>query len=97
MPVLILQGKLKLVREYKFFSTITDEGTDVSNKEQISFFLRTMDQNLNSFEDFMGFYELENAKSDTISCLIKDILSRTHLILDDCKVQTYNDARHFCR
>lgn len=97
MPVLILQGKLKLVREYKFFSTITDEGTDVSNKEQLSFFLRTMDQNLNSFEDFMGFYELENAKSDTISCLIKDILSRTHLILDDCKAQTYNDAQRFCR
>ena len=67
----------------------------MSIKEQLSFFLRTVNQDLNPFEDFMGFYELENTKSDTITCVIKDILSRTHLILDHWKVQTYDDVRRF--
>lgn len=49
-----------------------------------------MDQDLHPFEDFIGFYELENTKSDTIVCVFKGILTRIHLILDDCKVQTYS-------
>ena len=43
----------------------------------------------------MVFNGLGNTKSNTITCVIKDILSRTHLILDDCKIQTYDDARRF--
>ena len=92
MAVLTLQEKLKLISGCKFFSIIADEGTDVSNKEQLSFCLRTVDQDLNPSEDFIGFYELENIKSDTIVRVMKDILIRTHLSLDNCRGQTYDGA-----
>lgn len=60
MPELTFQGKQKLARKCKIFSIINDEGNDVSNKEELSFCLVTVDQDLNPFEDFMGFHELGN-------------------------------------
>ena len=81
MAVLTLQKKLKTIREHRYFSIIANEGTDVSNKEQLSFCLRSVDENLNAFEDFTGFYQLENTKSHTIVHVIKDILIRMNLSL----------------
>ena len=66
MAALTLENKLNFIRECRYYSIMADEGTDVSNKEQLSFCIRTVDQDLNSFEDLIGFYELENIKSDTI-------------------------------
>ena len=36
MAVLTLKKKLETIRDRTFFSLIADEGTDVSNKEQLS-------------------------------------------------------------
>ena len=47
-----------------FYATICDEYTDISNKEQLC--LRWVDEIFNIHEDFLGFYELEDIKSDTI-------------------------------
>ena len=83
MAVLTLQEKLKTIRERRFFSITADEGADVSNKEQLSFCLRSLDENLNAFEDFIGFHQLENIKDNTILHLIKDILIRMNLSLSN--------------
>ena len=53
---------------------MADEYTDITNKEQFSFCIRTVDDNLEVKEDFLGFYELENMKSVTNVNAIKDIL-----------------------
>ena len=90
MAVLALQEKLKTIRERRFFSIIADKGTDVNNKEQLSFCLRSADENLNVFEDFIGFYCLENIKSDTIVHVIQDILIKMNLSLSNCRGQTYD-------
>ena len=66
--------------------------TDVSNVEQLSFYLRTTDEKLNVREDFLGFYELENIQSSTIVNAVKDILYRSNLNLKDCRGQTYDGA-----
>ena len=92
MATLTLQEMLKVIQDRKFFSIIADEGTDVSNKEQLSFCLRTVDDDLNSFEDFIGFHQLENIKSDIIVRAIKDILLRINLNLENCRGQTYDGA-----
>ena len=73
----------ELVR--KFFSIMVDEGTDISNLEQLSFCARTVDDDLNVDEDFLEFYEIVNIKSETIVKAIKDILMRCSLSLDDCR------------
>ena len=66
VAVLALQEKLKTIPEQRFFSKIDDKGTDASNKEQLSFCLRAVDENLNAFEDIISFYQLEIIKSDTM-------------------------------
>ena len=64
----------------------------MSNKEQLSFCLRSMEENLNAFKDFRGFYLLENIKGGTIVHVIKDILIRISLRLSNCRGQTYDWA-----
>ena len=47
---------------------MADEHTDITNKEQFSFCIRTVDDNLEVKEDFLGFYELEKIKSVSCEC-----------------------------
>ena len=88
----VLREKLKDIRKCKYFSIMADEYTDVSNIAQLSFCTRTVDRNFNVNEEFLGFYELENIKSNTIVKAIKDILLRYHLSLEFCRGQTYDGA-----
>ena len=101
MGAYVLREKLATIRDPKFFSIMADECTDLSNLEQLSFCARTVDDDLNVDEDFLGFYEIDNIKSETVVKAIKDILMRCSLSLDDCRGQTYNGAgsmmgKHSC-
>ena len=60
---------------------MADKYTDITNKEQLSFGIRTVDNNLEVKEDSLGFYELENIKSVTVMNVIQDILLRFNLSL----------------
>ena len=86
----VLREKLATIRDRKFFSIMADEGTDISNLEQLSFCARTVDDDLYINEDFLGFYEIDNIKSETVVKAIKGILMRCSLSLDDCRGQTYD-------
>ena len=58
----------------------------------MSFCVRTVGDNLNIDEDFLGFYGIDNIKSETVFNAIKDILLICSLGLDDCRGPTYNEA-----
>ena len=63
---------------------MTDEYTDITNKEEVSICIHTVDDNLEIKEDILGFYESENIKN----VAIKDIL----LSFQHCRGQTYGGA-----
>ena len=88
----VLREKLKEIRDHDFFAIMADEYTDISNLEQLSLCLRTVSDDLEIEENFLGFYELTNIKSDTIVHAIKDILLRSNLSLQNCRGQTYDGA-----
>ena len=71
---------------------MADKYTDITNKEQLSFCIRTVDNNLEVKEDFLGFYELENIKSVTVMNAIKDILLRFNLSLQKTYKRTMEPA-----
>ena len=75
-----------------FYVTICNEYTDISNKEQLTLCLRWVDELFNIKKDFLGLYDLENIKSDTIVSAIKDVLLRTQISLDNCRGQCYDGA-----
>ena len=87
----VLSKKLEAIRK-GFYSIICDEGTDCSNLEHLSFNTRIVDDEVEVHEDFLGFYEIENIKSDTIVSAIKDVLLRFNLSLDLCVGQIYDGA-----
>ena len=62
---LILLSKLETIHNFSF-SIMADEYTDITNKEQFSFFIRTVDDNLEIKEDFLDFYLLEKIKKLTV-------------------------------
>ena len=51
-----------------------DEATDVSNREQAVICLRSVQDNFEVKEDFIGLYELFSTKSDSIFNALKDVL-----------------------
>ena len=45
---------------------MADEYSNISNKEQLTFCYRWIDDHLSVHGDFLGFFELRNIKSDSI-------------------------------
>ena len=82
----ILSGMTDQIRG-SYFSIICDEYTDISNKEELTFFLRWVDESFNESEDYLGFYEVPNVKSDTIVSAIRDIMLRTQISMESCRGQ----------
>ena len=74
---------------------MVDEYTDISNLEQLSMCLKTVSDDFQ--EDFHGFYELSDLKSDSIVHTIKDVLLRSNLSLQSCWCQTYDGASNMIR
>ena len=81
----VLGAKLNAIRQSKYFSIICDEYSDVSNKEQRSFCVRWIEENLKAIEDFLSYcyYELPNIQSHTIVAAIKDSLISFELPLQN--------------
>ena len=69
-----------------------DEYTDEANKEQLSFCLRWIDENLCAREDFLGCCDFSKIKSDTIVAVIRDCLIRFELSIQNLRGQTYDGA-----
>ena len=85
-------NKLLVLITDNMFSLNCDEYTDCSNKMLLTFCLRWVTDNLDVFEDFMGFYEIPDIKSSTIVSVIKDIMIRFQLQFDKCRGQCYDGA-----
>ena len=88
----VLRAILIPIKENGIYSLMSDEWTDIANLEQLSICVRTVNDNLEVFEHFLGFYEVPNIRSETIVTVIKDALIRMQLPLPSCRGQTYDGA-----
>ena len=81
------------VRESKYFSILTDEAADISNKEHLSVVVRFVDSEKNIREEFVGFYLCEGG---TAGVAIKELILQASadlgLSMDDCRGQCYDGA-----
>ena len=48
-----------------YFSVICDEYTDISNKEQLTLCPRWVDNDINAYEEFLGFYQIPDISANT--------------------------------
>ena len=85
----VFEKKLESIRSSKPFVIIGDQYTDISNKELLSVCLRWV-KAPRVHEDFLGYFELLETKSDTIVPAIKDSLIRMQLSLNNLRAQAYD-------
>ena len=58
----------------------------------MTFCLRWVNSNLDTYKDFIGFYQIPNIGADTIASAIQDALLRLPLSIDKCRGQCYDGA-----
>ncbi len=74
------------------YTIMADESADVSNKEQLVFCIRWVDDELIVHKDFIGMHPMQGTSADQIVFIIKDVLLRMNLRLEDARGQCYDGA-----
>ena len=67
-----------------------DECTDIANKEQLTIYLRWVDQNLHDHKNFIGLYQVNDITADTLTDSIKDALLQLQIDLSMRQGQCYD-------
>ena len=78
-----------------YFSVIVDETTDAATKEQASICLRSLRNDLEPVEEFVGLYETERTTGATLSDIICDTLLRFTLPISNLRGSAMT-ARPIC-
>lgn len=94
MAVNVLRNIATSIQKAKFYSVMADEVTDASNKEQVIVCFRTVDENFEVHEDFVGIHAVESIKADILVQVLKDTMLRMNLRLCDCHGQCYDGAKN---
>ena len=90
---IIVNNLSQEIRDSKYFSIMSDEAADISNKENLSVVIRFLDSTKTVREEFLGFYLCEDG---TTGAAIKDLIigavADLGLSMDDCRGQCYDGA-----
>ena len=71
MSLSVLRDIVESIKNADFHSVMVDEISDVSNKDQAVLCVRWDDENLFSYEDFLGLHEMEKADAMSIANLLR--------------------------
>ena len=88
----LLRGIISNVKCANYFALIVDETQDVSRIEQLSVSIRWVDNSFNIHEDFAGLMAVEKMDGASLASLLKDVLLRCDLPLNQCRGQAYDGA-----
>lgn len=80
------------VKAKNFYDIIADETSDSSCMEQLSFCLRHVNDDFETFEEFVGLYQLESCSAETIFNVLKDIVVRCDIKFDNCRGVSFDGA-----
>ena len=78
-----------------YYGLIADETSDISQVEQLSICLRTVDVDLTANERVFGFYSLDKCDAESIYLAIKDALLRLNISLSNCFGMTLDGTSSF--
>jgi len=92
MTQAVLRIILTKIRKLQYFAIMIDESADVSVREQVSICFRTVEENLDIQEDFVGLYCSDTTDASTLYNIIRDCLSRLGLDVVHCRGQCYDGA-----
>ena len=70
MAVSVLREIADSISRSTFFCVMSDECTDSSNREQLVICIRWIDDQLEPHEDFIGLYQVDDIRADTLVAVI---------------------------
>ncbi|KAJ8895141.1 hypothetical protein PR048_000466 [Dryococelus australis] len=89
-------GKLFLRSVREHFAIMVDDTRDISIHEQVTFCIRSV-ENLTISKDFVGLYVTPNTERKPLFGIIKDILARLDLNIENLQGQCYDCASAMSR
>lgn len=90
LNIMATQIQRKILHKSPYITIMVDETTDCSNKEQLTFVIRSVDENFEVSEDFLGMYNLLTTTASSIVSAITDTLLRLQLPLTKVRGQCYD-------
>ena len=88
----VLRKLLGKIREVQWYSIMADETRDISGNEQLAITIRWVNEMYEVQEDLIGMVHVESTTASSLTLLIKDVLVRCILPLDNCRGQAYDGA-----
>lgn len=88
----IIETHLNEIKTAGFYSSILDETSDITRREQISFSIRVVKDDFTIREIFVGFYETKDTKSETLFKIVIDVLNRFGLQINKLRGQCFDGA-----
>ena len=79
---IILRDTAKNINKSIFYSIIAGEVTDC---KQFIICLRWVDKGFDTHEDFIGIYNVDNIKAETLATVIQDVLIRLNIPLSNVR------------
>ena len=92
MALQILRNIARNIQSAEIYSILADESSDISNTEQLAFCIRWVDDNLIPHEEFIGLHPIPDTSADEIVAVIKNILIRMNLKIENARGQCYDGA-----
>lgn len=93
MSNVILRNILSSIRDREFFAILCDETSDITGVEQLSVTIRTVNEELEPEEHFVGFFALSTCcDAENICSCILDVLQRFNLSVENLRGQCYDGA-----
>lgn len=77
MAKFILRDVAASIKQANYFTLMADEVTDVA--KQVAICIRSVNEEFEANEDFVGMYSVECIKDDAITQVLKDVLIRLNL------------------
>ncbi len=78
------------LQESLFISIMIDETTDITNKEQVTIVFRSVSDEFEVDEDFVGLYTVPCIDAATLFSVIKDIFARFNIPIHKLRGQCYD-------
>ncbi|KAG6928694.1 hypothetical protein G0U57_007603, partial [Chelydra serpentina] len=84
MAMMVLRQIVQKMKASKFYAIEMDETTDLSRKEQVSFYLRFFSsEDWEIYEEFIGFYQTDAMDAASLFKIVEDTLLRGDLPFSD--------------
>lgn len=90
MALHVLRRIADHLQKSPFLTIMIDETVDVSNQEQVTIIMRSVDDDLEVYKDFLGLYQVTSIGAESLVAVIKDTMTKLNLFMSKICGQCYD-------